>query len=272
MRGEELHRTGWEKKELQEREKLLENVIIEAESKLKKAPDGKLRYSKRGKRIKYFCRRDPKDSNGQYIKKKDIALAEALAQKDYYLRVLKSVRKELDQIKAIQGYVEMAKYEDVFSSLTEPRRILIHPLVLPDDQYIDQWLKREYKKKPFPEDCPDYYTSSGIRVRSKSEILIAESLERNRIPFLYEYPLNLKGMGWIHPDFTVLNVRTRKEIIWEHLGMMDDPVYVNNALGRIEKYTLEDYLPGESLILTYESASHPLNTIIINKLIKKYLL
>ena len=26
----------------------------------------------------------------------------------------------------------------------------------------------------------------------------------------------------IHPDFTVLNVRTREILYWEHLGMMDN--------------------------------------------------
>ena len=37
----------------------------------------------------------------------------------------------------------------------------------------------------------------------------------------------------IHPDFTVLNVRTREILYWEHLGMMDNKEYIESALAKI---------------------------------------
>jgi len=73
----------------------------------------------------------------------------------------------------------------------------------------------------------------GTRVRSKSEALISNSLERWEVPQLYEMPLILKGYGKVRPDFMVLNVRTRQEYIWEHLGMLDDPVYLEKAMKKI---------------------------------------
>lgn len=53
--------------------------------------------------------------------------------------------------------------------------------------------------------------------------------------------------------------------------MMDDPDYAENALERLEKYTLDGYLPGKQLIITYETSTHPINTRLINKLIRTYL-
>ena len=39
--------------------------------------------------------------------------------------------------------------------------------------------------------------------------------EKHNVPYHYEAPLYLKGRGIIHPDFTVLNIRTRQEYYWE---------------------------------------------------------
>ena len=152
------------------------------------------------------------------------------------------------------------------------RQVLIKPVTVPDRQFIEEWKQESYQPKGFQEGSPEYYTGSGIRVRSKSEILIADTLDRYNVPFRYEYPLSIKGFGTIHPDFTVLNVRERKEYLWEHLGMMDDPDYSEKALCRIEQYESDGYFPGEQLIITHETATHPLNTKLINKLIKRYLL
>ena len=129
----------------------------------------------------------------------------------------------------------------------------------------------EYNGKDFYEDIPEFYTSAGERVRSKSEIIIADLLSKENIPYRYEYPLYLKGLGKIFPDFTTLNTRTRKEFIWEHLGMMDDPMYVENALQKISAYEQNGFFPGENLILTFESEKNPLNQKLLSLLLQKHL-
>ena len=77
--------------------------------------------------------------------------------------------------------------------------------------YMKQWEAVVYERKGFREDAPNYYTDKGERVRSKAEILIANMLNKHGIPYRYEYPLKLKGYGVIYPDFTLLNINTRKE-------------------------------------------------------------
>ena len=70
-------------------------------------------------------------------------------------------------------------------------------------------------------------TAKGEYVSSKSEKIIADTLTKNNINYVYELPLRLKGYGTVKPDFTVLNKRTRQEYVWEHFGMMDGNVYVS---------------------------------------------
>ena len=74
------------------------------------------------------------------------------------------------------------------------------------------------------------------------------------------------------PDFKCLNVRLRKEYYWEHLGKLGDKDYADRNAKKLEKYALADDFDEESLILTFETDSHPLNTKVIEAKIRKYLL
>ena len=117
----------------------------------------------------------------------------------------------------------------------------------------------------------ELFTTKGERVRSKSEVLIADSLNRLGIPYRYEYPLKLKNGITVHPDFLCLNVRTRQEFYWEHFGMMDNPEYTENAIHKLQQYSENNLHPGINLILTMETISNPLNLKYIEQQIKNYL-
>ena len=52
---------------------------------------------------------------------------------------------------------------------------------------------------------------------------------------------------------------------------MDDPVYVQNAVRKIQAYEENNLYPGERLILTFETEKMVLNTQKVEKLVYKYL-
>ena len=159
----------------------------------------------------------------------------------------------------------------VYCKEGEIRQKLIQPLVLPDPEYAEEWLRVQYEAKPFRDDAPVHLTKKKERVRSKSEVMIANVLAENSIPYRYECPLDL-GNGIIYPDFTILRMKDRKVLYWEHLGMMDDSEYRNQAFLRIREYEKNGIFPGDRLILTVETARMPLNTNVISSMIDHYLL
>ena len=106
----------------------------------------------------------------------------------------------------------------------------------------------------------------------KTEKILADYFYRNNIPYKYECPLKLKGYGVVYPDFTFLSKKTGKEIYWEHDGMMDDTIYVQNAIKKIEAYEKNDIFPGERLILTFETSQSVLRNDIIETMVEKYIL
>lgn len=243
----------------------------EKEKALKSVPDGFLRICRRGKKTQYYHRTDPKDFNGVYIREKNAELARKLAQKDYDQKVLCSIDKELIAIEKYISYGPTMYVEQIYESLHKERQKLIQPIVESKEQYIHNWENVKYKGKEFEELTPEIYTAKGGRVRSKSEVIIADLLNREGIPYRYEYPIYLKGWGKVYPDFTVLNVRKRKELYWEHFGMMDDPNYVESALEKITLYEKNGIFPGGNLILTFETKKNPVNQKIVGLMIKQYL-
>lgn len=163
----------------------------------------------------------------------------------------------------------------IYQKFSIDRQMLIVPYVYSEEEIVEKWANEKKMKKEqernFSEVCTEIYTENGECVRSKSEKILADKLYMMQIPYSYEVPLYLQGYGYIKPDFTVLNKRTRKEYYWEHLGMMDDKDYCEKAVKKIESLEKNGIFPGENLILTYETKEHPLNIKIVEKFIEKYL-
>lgn len=241
------------------------------ESQLENAPAGTLRIKHDATRIQYFQRSTPQDSLGKYIKRKDLPIAHALAQKDYDQKVLLAINQEIHAIERYCALFPKKRAEDIYETMRKDRQDLIVPIQETDQQYIRSWSSVSYQGKPFDASLPKLYTSREERVRSKSEIIIADTLSRESIPYRYECPLHIPDVGNIYPDFTVLNAAKRKELYWEHFGMMDDSQYVEKVLLKIRTYELNGIYPGDNLILTYETHQTPIDQKQVLLNIKHYL-
>lgn len=260
------------KKILEMRENQLLQIKSKKEKAIENAPEGSLRICANGKRVQFYQRTDPKDFNGVYIRENEYGLAKKLAQKDYDKKVLRVVNKELKAIeKCMADYPEFVA-EQVYGRQHKTRQEIVWPIEETEQQCVQRWQNVSYEKKGFREDMPELYTAKEERVRSKSEIIIADLLNNKGIPYRYECPIILKGFGIVYPDFTVLNVRLRKEMYWEHLGMMDDPEYVEKALHKISLYEQNGIFVGDKLILTYEIKAIPINQKHVATIIQHYLL
>lgn len=256
---------------LEKRYDYLMKVKNEKEKALKGTPEGKLKIVKSGGGVQYYCRNTSEIRIDKYIRKEDIEIAKALAQKDYDEKILKAADKELEVIhKYLLKYPD-ENVESVFEKLHVERCNLIEPIQLSNEEYIKRWEAVSYKGKDFREDATVFYTAKGERVRSKSEVIIADALMRMGIPYRYEYPLYLTGMGEIYPDFFVLNIQTRKEFYWEHFGKMDEPSYAEKTVRKISCYNQNNMYSGEKVIFTYETRGCPINQKQIETIMKRYL-
>ena len=165
----------------------------------------------------------------------------------------------------------ISKIDSELPKLHTQRQLLVTPVEPIWEKELAKWYDSEYHGKEFYEGTAEIVTEKGERVRSKSEKILADYFYRNNILYQYEKPLYLKGYGTIYPDFTFLSKKTRKEIYWEHEGMMDKPEYAKSAVKKIESYQRNGIHLGERLILTFETELTVLNSQIVEELVEKYL-
>ena len=252
--------------------KSLEKRIEAIKKRNKNAPEGSLRIINKWNKYQYYHRINPSENMGKYIPRKDRPLAVRLAQKGYDKKLLEALTGQQKAIeKFIKDYDPDAAIE-VYEKLSAPRKELVTPEVLSNEEFIKQFLSEPYTRLGFKDTDPEFYTANGERVRSKSEILIADALRRHDVPYLCEYPVYNNGVIFAAPDFKCLNKRLRKVYYWEHLGMLGDQDYADRNVKKMDKYILADDFDENRLILTFETDSHPLNTKVIEAKIRKYLL
>ncbi len=253
----------------------LKGLKYDVGEKIAYLPEENLVVVKSGKRTIYYAS-NGKTSNSKgrkYISKEQVDYLKKLQKKNYYRQVLKTAEEERDKLEKILKKLDKIEDTDsVFLKLKPEQKNLIEPYVQNlNKKDLEKW-KNDFMTHRNIADNSSLITKAGTRVRSKSELIIAERFETYGIPYKYECAIFVGDKDVWFPDFTVLNKRTGQQYIWEHFGMMDNPDYCASAQFKIEKYSKEGFIQGKNLIVTTESSLHSLNTKYIDTIIEKILL
>lgn len=258
-------------------------LLQQKQSELSNVPKGKLRIIKNHGTEQYYHITEKGNRNGKYIPKKNIQLVKSLLQQEYNKKLIAELATQIESMENFCSSYNPQKLQSLYEHIPQNRRKMIQSAHLTMEEYVKEWQSVTYNSLPFDDALPEHYVSNGQRVRSKSEILIAEALIREKIPFRYEYPVkvklhtaaaNVEGLGntiHVHPDFYCLNIRTGKEYIWEHFGMMDDADYASKAIAKLNNYALNGWHHGQNLIATFETHQMTLNSKVVRNLIDAYL-
>jgi len=113
-------------------------------------------------------------------------------------------------------------------------------------------------------------TSTGVLVRSKSEVVIANILTKNDISYDYEKPLYSKKdpKDFRLPDFTVKY--EGQKFYWEHLGMLKIPEYKEAWKKKEEWYKENGYL--DRVVVSKDGSDGSINSVEVEKLAKEKIL
>ena len=253
--------------DLNVRYELLSQSIKDIERKLCVLPEGRINVKFQKDNVYYY--QATADGHEKYLGPNDTKLIESLVQKDYLKRVLREARRELKAIERMLKIYPETLVEDVFDRLPEGRKAHAKPINICDDAFAKKWMETPYRRKSFSKDAPEFYTIKGERVRSKSEVIIADRLMANGIPYRYECPLQV-GKKIIHPDFTILRMSDRKILYHEHCGKIGDPQYAEDMLVRTRDYNRAGILFGDRLFYTFESENVPLDVKNLDDMIRHH--
>ncbi len=207
----------------------------------------------------------------QYVKNRDIPLIRKYAQKAYETKMHMELLALKHSLEVFLKHYDVRKLNEIYDRMANGKKALIEPMIESDESFIERWMDESYEEMPFY-DNTEFFSAGGIRVRSKSELIIANTLEQCGIPYKYEKPLTLKGFGQVRPDFTCLHVKAREEVIWEHFGMMDNPAYANKNVAKLSLYHQNGFYVGKNLITSFETSQNPISSRLVGSMIEQYLI
>ena len=254
---------------LKQRKKELESCISVRQKSLKNAPPGNLKISRKKNSYQYYDR-SGYDTTGTYLRKKNLPRILSLAQKKYDSDFIKAAEAELSSIEDfLNSYSPQTDllYDKYPAELTSKLNLSC----IPDELYIKYWLYEMSLRKAEEIKDQSHITFNGEIVRSKSEELIANTLFKMKIPYVYEHEVVLFNKKRIHPDFTILDIKRRRTIYYEHFGKMHDPEYVNYNLSRLSDMARSGIVTGKNLIITMETLDTPLNSRMVEETIRNAL-
>ena len=145
------------------------------------------------------------------------------------------------------------------------------PYFKPKDKELSEWADEPYVQNPYHPEELIQKLPDGKYVRSKSEVMIAMVLQKYKIPFRVENPVEIEGTCY-YPDFTIRHPQTGEYYYMEHFGLMDDSRYIYKTVKKLCKYAKHGIVPMENLIMTFETKKHPLTIERVEYLIKEYFL
>lgn len=254
---------------MQELQKAKNEII----KRIDKYPEGIIHICKSNGNLQYRLRNRTGEKADEYLKFTDKRINIYLQKKNDE-ESLKLINKELANIKHFleKSGDPITKLQSIYSQKPTDVKKRVIPIDVNDEDYVEMWLSQPYIKKEIKSENQIYRSEKGDIVRSKSELNIANTLFKYHIPYKYECPFTFRTGRRVYPDFTVLQVKKRREVYWEHRGMMDDAEYLKGTIPKMKEYMNEGIFLGDRLIISEESLRSPLSTNEIEAIVKHYFL
>ena len=222
--------------------------------------------------------------DGQYVRKgitKDTDMIKALARKEFLTKTTAILKHNIEALRKASDKIQDVDPKAIIESMTKAYKTLPPEYFFNEERFtIDhklkgeerlrmqrhiEWANASFEQSTLYPERKNKITSFGLKVRSKSEQLIAERLHDFGVPFRYECIIEI-GTRRYAPDFTFqdaeLNLR-----YWEHAGFMNDYQYEQRHQAKLMDYRRAGIVPWDNLIVTYENEGQ-LNMAMVDAIIK----
>jgi len=194
----------------------------------------------------------------------------SLARKEYLRAERDVLRSNIELLRKIeQRYIELTE-DNIFEQVKKAYKNLPKEYFLDGYYGMKDWGDGDYEQSDYRPENKIHVTSRGLKVRSKSELIICENLYANNVEFRYEQILKI-GDRTFAPDFTIKR-KDGKIIYWEHCGLVENEGYMASHRNKIRTYEGAGIVPWDNLIVTYDNPDGTLNIRIIDSEIQNKIL
>ncbi len=233
---------------------------------LDESPEGSLLHQMKGKNVEFLHSfyQDGKRVRKGINRKPD--LIKSLAKKEFDRKAYEILSNNVTAIREAMNNHIPFDVDEILQSMNKAYSML------PEDYFFDQdkwkvtagldedlltkikrheeWGKKSYKEYwGYPQNKTKT-TSRGKKVRSISELLIAEKLYEYSIPFHYEELLERDGRLFA-PDFTFEGADYNCFYL-DYFGMMENERYAKRNIQKLNAYYDAGLIPGDNLIVVFD--------------------
>ncbi|MDO4745999.1 MAG: hypothetical protein Q4B18_05565 [Bacillota bacterium] len=197
------------------------------------------------------------------------ALVQQLARKKYLEKSTKLLAEEIERLnKYLKESIEPTA-DNVLKMLPRSYSALPEEIFFPKQRKANKWAELPYPQNTLYPEEKIHTTGRGLKVRSKSELFIADKLDMYLLPFQYDGIIYFENYAF-SPDFMIPTIEGMK--YWEHCGKMAESKYRKRNQWKLTMYDKMGIVPWKNLIITYDSEDGGLNLGIIEAEIRNKLI
>lgn len=196
-------------------------------------------------------------------------LVHQLAKKKYLEMYIKTLEENLKVLIALSKSYRDIDPTSTIARLKPQLQTLPIEVYVPYIQRKNKWMNEPFEQSTHLPEEKDQTTARGLKVRSKSEVIISEKFDVYDVPYRYEQIIYINGRRYV-PDFTILT--PNGIVYWEHCGRTNDLEYMRKHKWKLAAYESVGIVPWKNLIVTYDDEdggidSRIIEAEIINKLL-----
>lgn len=174
---------------------------------LRKLPPGKLLARiENGKKYYMQFWSESSDDGTKQVRRgitQNQPLLHALARKKYLQQSLKLLEKNIPALEKLLAAHKAPTPDNIIKSLPKAYEELPPEAFLPELTDKNQWADAEYEQNAYRQEAKIHITARGLKVRSKSEVIIADKLDAYGIPYHYDELIYIENQT-LSPDFIIL--------------------------------------------------------------------
>lgn len=249
-----------------------QNQMEIVRKRISECPQGTIyEQIKRGK--PYYIQADYKDKKqfrtGISLKPK---IVQGLIRKYLWESELKVLEQNQNKLNGINGVFDEFDLEKSIKAL-QKRCPSISDDMISDalSEYAkSSWAREEYEQSMYKPEERRQINSHGLRLRSKSEVLISEKLYEYGLEFHYEQVIHIGDTSLV-PDF-IIRRSDGKKFVWEHEGLTNVQSYLKWQDQKAKLYAGIGIVPWDNLIVTYDNSDGIIDLRIVESEIKNKLI
>ena len=215
----------------------------------------KIRGNKR-----YYSAKGPGSSRFSYVGSEENEQIRLIRENTFYEKSLQVIRSNINVMEDFLRIYKSTGAEHINELLGVSYKLPPDSMLLRDDGEVDQWIREcEEKKRTYGVFDPaslKITAFDGTLMRSRAEAIHHEAFYIYNVPDIFELPYDIKGEVY-RPDFTILDLFTMTQKMWEHLGNwfhsneFKRSSYRKDTIHRTDQYASIGYFPEFNLLFTF---------------------